>query len=216
MPLTRRRFLSLAGVAAGMGLLAACGPAAAPAPAPTTAPPAAAPKPTTAPAAAPTTAPAAAAAPNRPPLPRRRPNHRAGRGQACFGGQHADLPARGRHRQARSAGHGRPGRLHRHHRDVRRPGALQVGQHGHRAGAGREVGHLAGRQGVHLPPAPGRQVPRRLAADRRGGRVHASIARSTRTTRCTRTPRATTAASRSSMTTSPTSSPKSRRPARST
>ena len=56
-PLTRRRFLSLAGVAAGMGLLAACGPGA-PAAAPT-APPAAA-KPTTAPAAAPTTAPAAA------------------------------------------------------------------------------------------------------------------------------------------------------------
>src|SRR5438270_4237167 len=78
---SRRRFLTLAGMATGMGLLAACGPAspaaaptAAPAPpkptsapaaapttaaaAPTTAP-AAAPKPTTAPAAAPTTAPAA-------------------------------------------------------------------------------------------------------------------------------------------------------------
>src|SRR5579872_729919 len=63
-PLTRRRFLGLAGVAAGMGLLAACGPATTPA-APTSAPPpaaTAAPKPTTAPAAAPTTAPAAAAA----------------------------------------------------------------------------------------------------------------------------------------------------------
>ncbi len=63
-PLTRRRFLSLAGVAVGMGLLAACGPGA-PAAAPTTAPApptaAAAAKPTTAPAAAPTTAPAAAA-----------------------------------------------------------------------------------------------------------------------------------------------------------
>jgi ABC-type transport system substrate-binding protein len=59
-PLSRRRFLGLAGLAAGMGLLAACGPAA-PAAAPTSAP-AAAPKPTTAPAAAPTTAPAAAAA----------------------------------------------------------------------------------------------------------------------------------------------------------
>jgi ABC-type transport system substrate-binding protein len=69
-PLTRRRFLGLAGVAAGMGLLAACGPAA-PTAAPTTAPaptspPAAKPTaaaaaPTTAPAAAPTTAPAAAA-----------------------------------------------------------------------------------------------------------------------------------------------------------
>jgi ABC-type transport system substrate-binding protein len=58
---TRRRFLSLASLAAGMGLLAACGPAA-PAPAPTS-PPAAPPKPTTAPAAAPTTAPAPAAAP---------------------------------------------------------------------------------------------------------------------------------------------------------
>jgi len=65
-PLTRRRFLGLASMAAGMGLLAACGPAApaAPTSAPTaapaakpTAPPAAAP--TTAPAAAPTTAPAA-------------------------------------------------------------------------------------------------------------------------------------------------------------
>ena len=60
-PLSRRRFLGLAGLAAGMGLLAACGPAA-PAPAPT-----AAPKPTAAPAAAattaPTTAPAAAAKP---------------------------------------------------------------------------------------------------------------------------------------------------------
>src|SRR5215831_13944643 len=60
--LSRRRFLSLTGLAAGMGLLAACGPGA-PAAAPTTAPaaaPTAAPKPTTAPAAAPTTAPAAA------------------------------------------------------------------------------------------------------------------------------------------------------------
>jgi ABC-type transport system substrate-binding protein len=56
---TRRRLLSMAGLAAGMGLLAACGPGA-PAAAPTT-PPAAAPKPTTPPAAAPTTAPAAAA-----------------------------------------------------------------------------------------------------------------------------------------------------------
>src|SRR5690349_17554126 len=60
-PLTRRRFLGMAGVAAGMGLLAACGPAA-PSAAPTTAPtapPAA--KPTAA-AAAPTSAPTAAAA----------------------------------------------------------------------------------------------------------------------------------------------------------
>ena len=57
---TRRRFLSLAGTAAGMGLLAACSPGS-PAAAPTSAPPAA-PKPTTAPAAAPTTAPAAPAA----------------------------------------------------------------------------------------------------------------------------------------------------------
>ena len=57
-PLSRRRFLGLAGLAAGSGLLAACGPAA-PTAAPTS-PPAAA-KPTTAPAAAPTTAPAAAA-----------------------------------------------------------------------------------------------------------------------------------------------------------
>src|SRR5438132_10107091 len=56
-PLSRRRFLGLAGLTASMGLLAACGPAA-PAPAPTV--PAAAPKPTTAPAAAPTTAAAAA------------------------------------------------------------------------------------------------------------------------------------------------------------
>jgi len=54
--LSRRRFLSLAGVAAGMGLLAACGPAA-PSAAPTAAPAA---KPTTPPAAAATTAPAAA------------------------------------------------------------------------------------------------------------------------------------------------------------
>src|SRR5262245_4724882 len=65
-PLTRRRFFGLAGVAAGMGLLTACGPASAPA-APTAAPapPTAAPKPTTAPApaAAPTAAPTAAAAP---------------------------------------------------------------------------------------------------------------------------------------------------------
>src|SRR6266536_1573140 len=53
-PLTRRRFLSLAGVAVGMGLLAACGPGA-PAAAPTTAPA----PPTAAAAAAPTTAPAA-------------------------------------------------------------------------------------------------------------------------------------------------------------
>jgi peptide/nickel transport system substrate-binding protein len=59
-PFTRRRFLGLAGLTAGMGLLAACGPAA-PAAAPTSAPtPAAAAKPTTAPAAAPTSAPAAA------------------------------------------------------------------------------------------------------------------------------------------------------------
>src|SRR5690242_9303769 len=63
-PLSRRRFLGLAGLAAGMGLLTACGPATTPA-APTSAPaaaPTAAPKPTTAPAAAakPTTAPAAA------------------------------------------------------------------------------------------------------------------------------------------------------------
>src|SRR6266513_1428195 len=60
MMLTRRRILTLAGAATGMGLLAACGPAG-PAAAPTAAP-AAAPKPTTAPAAAakPTTAPAAA------------------------------------------------------------------------------------------------------------------------------------------------------------
>ena len=50
---TRRRVLKLAGLAAGMGLLAACQPAA-PAAAPTAAP--AAPKPTTPPAAAPTTA----------------------------------------------------------------------------------------------------------------------------------------------------------------
>jgi ABC-type transport system substrate-binding protein len=57
-PLSRRRFLGLAGLAAGMGLLAACGPAA-PAATPTS-PPAAAPKPTTAPGAAPTSAPAAA------------------------------------------------------------------------------------------------------------------------------------------------------------
>jgi ABC-type transport system substrate-binding protein len=57
-PLSRRRFLGLAGLAAGSGLLAACGPAA-PTAAPTS-PPAAATKPTTAPAAAPTTAPAAA------------------------------------------------------------------------------------------------------------------------------------------------------------
>jgi ABC-type transport system substrate-binding protein len=58
---TRRRFLSLAGTAVGMGLLAACQTAGAPA-APTSAP-AAPPKPTTAPAAAPTTAAAPAAAP---------------------------------------------------------------------------------------------------------------------------------------------------------
>jgi peptide/nickel transport system substrate-binding protein len=52
----------MAGLTAGLGLLAACGPAA-PAAAPTAAPTAAAaPKPTTAPAAAPTTAPTAAAA----------------------------------------------------------------------------------------------------------------------------------------------------------
>src|SRR6266571_2967348 len=51
---TRRRVLKLATMAAGMGLLAACGPAT-PTAAPTTAPAA---KPTTAPAAAPTTAPA--------------------------------------------------------------------------------------------------------------------------------------------------------------
>jgi ABC-type transport system substrate-binding protein len=59
-PLSRRRFLGLAGATAGIGLLAACSPAA-PTAAPTTAP-AAAPKPTTAaaPAAAPTTAAAAA------------------------------------------------------------------------------------------------------------------------------------------------------------
>jgi peptide/nickel transport system substrate-binding protein len=55
-PLTRRRFLGMAGLAAGMGLLAACSPGT-PAAAPTSAPTAAA-KPTTAPA-APTTAPAA-------------------------------------------------------------------------------------------------------------------------------------------------------------
>jgi peptide/nickel transport system substrate-binding protein len=55
-PLTRRRFLGLAGMAAGIGLLAACQPSA-PAAAPTQ-PPAA--KPTTAPAAAATSAPAAA------------------------------------------------------------------------------------------------------------------------------------------------------------
>ena len=61
-PLSRRRFLGLAGVAAGIGLLTACGPATVPA-APTAAPaaPTAAPKPTTAPAAGATTAPAAAA-----------------------------------------------------------------------------------------------------------------------------------------------------------
>jgi peptide/nickel transport system substrate-binding protein len=63
-PITRRRFLGMASVAAGLGLLTACGPAA-PAPAAPTTPPAAAPttapaaKPTTAPAAAPTAAPAA-------------------------------------------------------------------------------------------------------------------------------------------------------------
>src|SRR6266571_3594697 len=56
---TRRRVLKLATMAAGMGLLAACGPAS-PAAAPTTAPAAAA-KPTTPPAAAATSAPAAAA-----------------------------------------------------------------------------------------------------------------------------------------------------------
>ncbi|HEX8966777.1 MAG TPA: ABC transporter substrate-binding protein [Chloroflexota bacterium] len=72
-PLSRRQFLGLAGLAAGMGLLSACGPAA-PTAAPTLAPTsaaaakpttaaaapttAAAAKPTTAPAAAPTTAPA--------------------------------------------------------------------------------------------------------------------------------------------------------------
>ena len=59
-PLSRRRFLGMAGLTAGLGLLAACGPASAPA-APTSAP-TAAPKPTTAPAAAATTAPTAAAA----------------------------------------------------------------------------------------------------------------------------------------------------------
>jgi ABC-type transport system substrate-binding protein len=60
-PLSRRRFLGLAGATAGIGLLAACSPAA-PGAAPTSAPAAAAPKPTTAaaPAAAATTAPAAA------------------------------------------------------------------------------------------------------------------------------------------------------------
>jgi ABC-type transport system substrate-binding protein len=57
---TRRRFLSLAGTAAGMGLLAACQPGS-PAAAPTTAP-AAAPKPTSPPAPAPATAAAPAAA----------------------------------------------------------------------------------------------------------------------------------------------------------
>jgi peptide/nickel transport system substrate-binding protein len=61
-PITRRRFLGMAGLTAGLGLLAACGPAA-PAAAPTAAPTAAAAaKPTTAPAAAATTAPTAAAA----------------------------------------------------------------------------------------------------------------------------------------------------------
>ena len=65
--LTRRRFLGLAGVAAGMGLLAACGPAAptaAPtsAPAPTS-PPAAKPTAAAAPTTAPAAAPTAAAAP---------------------------------------------------------------------------------------------------------------------------------------------------------
>src|SRR3954468_3732233 len=59
-PLTRRRFLGFAGVAAGMGLLTACGPAA-PTASTATSPPAAAPKPTTPPAAAATTAPASAA-----------------------------------------------------------------------------------------------------------------------------------------------------------
>jgi peptide/nickel transport system substrate-binding protein len=58
-PLTRRRFLGLASVAAGLGLLTACGPTPPASTAPTTAP-TAAPKPTTAPAAAATTAPAAA------------------------------------------------------------------------------------------------------------------------------------------------------------
>jgi ABC-type transport system substrate-binding protein len=53
--ITRRRFLGMAGLTAGLGLLAACGPAA-PSAAPTAAPAA---KPTTAPAAAPTTAAAA-------------------------------------------------------------------------------------------------------------------------------------------------------------
>ncbi|HYY88723.1 MAG TPA: hypothetical protein VFA49_08000, partial [Chloroflexota bacterium] len=63
-PMTRRRFLGLAGVAAGVGLLTACQPTAptaaptqpAAAAKPTSAPPAAA---TSAPAGAPTTAPAA-------------------------------------------------------------------------------------------------------------------------------------------------------------
>src|SRR6266545_890707 len=68
--LTRRAWLLRAGLLAGTGLLAACGPAApaapTPAPAAPTTPPAAA-KPTTAPAAAPTTAPAAAAKPTTPP-----------------------------------------------------------------------------------------------------------------------------------------------------
>ena len=58
-PLTRRRLLGIAGVAAGMGLLSACGPAAPSSTGAPTSPPAAAPKPTTPPAAAATTAPAA-------------------------------------------------------------------------------------------------------------------------------------------------------------
>ena len=64
-PLSRRRFLGLAAVTAGMGLLAACGPAAPAAPAAPTAPSTAV-GPTTAPAAAPTTAPAAAPTTARP------------------------------------------------------------------------------------------------------------------------------------------------------
>ncbi len=61
---------------------------------------------------------------------------------------------------------------------------------------GRELGRVGGRQGLHLPPAPRREVAqqRRLQADagfqRRRRAVDASTARARRTTRTTRSPAA--------------------------
>ena len=82
-------------------------------------------------------------------------------------GERDRLRRRHRHRRARPAHDRHAGRLHRRRERLRLPGALRPRRDHDPARAGRVVGDLGGRAGLHLQPAPGRQLPRRRAVQRR-------------------------------------------------